>query len=94
MSAGTELLSTAEPHLIPGYVGYCPQYRYRCGETYGNLTHKVLLDPTVNHAETLILSNRISDDYEVLYNIFIVLVSITLINAVYKFKLIKIIYYL
>ncbi|XP_012174685.1 UPF0605 protein CG18335 isoform X1 [Bombus terrestris] len=65
MSAGTELLSTAEPHLIPGYAGYCPQYRYRCGETYGSLTHKVLLDPTVNHAETLILSNRIPDDYEV-----------------------------
>lgn len=65
MSAGTELLSTAEPHLIPGYAGYCPQYRYRCGETYGSLTHKLLLDPTVNHAETLILSNRVTDDYEV-----------------------------
>ncbi|KAF3422306.1 hypothetical protein E2986_12851 [Frieseomelitta varia] len=47
MSTGTELLSTAKPHLIPGYAGYCPQYRYRCGETYGSLTHKLLLDPTV-----------------------------------------------
>ncbi|OAD57336.1 hypothetical protein WN48_02262 [Eufriesea mexicana] len=54
MSAGAELLTTAEPHLIPG-----------CGETYGSLTHKLLLDPTVNHAETLILSNRVTDDYEV-----------------------------
>ncbi|XP_076626839.1 CIMIP2 protein CG18335 [Colletes latitarsis] len=65
MSAGTELLATAEPHLIPGYAGYSPQYRFRCGETYGNTTHKLLLDPTVNHAEALILSNRVTDDYEV-----------------------------
>ncbi|XP_017796158.1 PREDICTED: UPF0605 protein CG18335 [Habropoda laboriosa] len=65
MSTGAELLSTADPHLIPGYAGYCPQYRYRCGETYGSLTHKLLLDPTINHAETLILSNRVTDDYEV-----------------------------
>lgn len=48
------------------YAGYVPQYRYRCGETYGSITHKLLLDPTVNHAETLILSNRLTDDYEVL----------------------------
>ncbi|CAK9823022.1 UPF0605 protein CG18335 [Anthophora retusa] len=65
MSSGTELLSTSDPHFIPGYAGYCPQYRYRCGETYGSLTHKLLLDPTVNHAETLVLSNRVTDDYEV-----------------------------
>ncbi|XP_076161676.1 CIMIP2 protein CG18335-like isoform X2 [Ptiloglossa arizonensis] len=65
MSAGVELLTSAEPHLIPGYAGYVPQYRYRCGETYGSVTHKLLLDPTVNHAETLILSNRVTDDYEV-----------------------------
>ncbi|XP_076674004.1 CIMIP2 protein CG18335 [Andrena cerasifolii] len=65
MAAGAELLSTADPHLIPGYAGYVPQYRYRCGETYGSITHKLLLDPTVNHAETLILSNRLTDDYEV-----------------------------
>lgn len=47
------------------YAGYCPQYRFRCGDTYGGLTHKLLLDPTINHAETLILSNRTTDDYEV-----------------------------
>ncbi|KAG7209293.1 hypothetical protein KM043_015406 [Ampulex compressa] len=65
MTAGAELLATAEPHLLPGYTGYCPQYRFRCGETYGSTTHKLLLDPTVNHAETLVLSNRATDDYEV-----------------------------
>ncbi|CAL1688725.1 unnamed protein product [Lasius platythorax] len=64
MTVGTELLITAEPHLIPGYTGYCPQYRFRYGETYAKATHKLLLDPTVNHANTLILSNRATDDYK------------------------------
>ncbi|XP_046740204.1 UPF0605 protein CG18335-like [Diprion similis] len=62
---GTELVTTVDPHLIPGYAGFCPQYRYRCGETYGSQTHKLLLDPTINHAETLILSNRTTDEYQV-----------------------------
>lgn len=52
------------------YAGYCPQYRFRCGETYGSLTHKLLIDPTVNHAETIILSNRVVDDYEVSWKFF------------------------
>ncbi|XP_032667816.1 UPF0605 protein CG18335-like [Odontomachus brunneus] len=53
-----ELLTTPEPHLIPGYAGYCPQYRFRCGETFAKTTHKLLLDPAVNHADMLILSSR------------------------------------
>ncbi|XP_014608476.1 PREDICTED: UPF0605 protein CG18335-like [Polistes canadensis] len=65
MTVGVELLNTPEPHLIPGYTGFSPQYRYRCGETYGSLTHKLLLDPCVNHSETLVLSNRATDDYQV-----------------------------
>ncbi|KAM0725237.1 CIMIP2 protein [Formica fusca] len=64
MTVGTELLITAEPHLIPGYTGYCPQYRFKYGETYAKATHKLLLDPAVNHADTLILSNRVTDNYE------------------------------
>ncbi|XP_012270479.1 UPF0605 protein CG18335 [Orussus abietinus] len=63
--ADVDLIATAQPHLLPGYAGFCPQYKFRCGETYGSLTHKLLLDPTINHAETLILSNRATDDYEV-----------------------------
>ncbi|XP_072745784.1 CIMIP2 protein GA14893 [Anoplolepis gracilipes] len=62
MTVGTELLITAEPHLIPGYTGYCPQYQFRYGETYAKATHKLLLDPTVNHTNTLILSNRTTDE--------------------------------
>ncbi|XP_047357647.1 UPF0605 protein CG18335-like [Vespa velutina] len=65
MTVGVELFNTSEPYLIPGYTGFSPQYRYRCGETYGSLTHKLLLDPNVNHSETLVLSNRATDDYQV-----------------------------
>ncbi|KAF7997605.1 hypothetical protein HCN44_006176 [Aphidius gifuensis] len=64
--ASVSLLMTAEPHLVPGYAGFCPQFRYRCGETYGNVTHKLLLDPCVNHAETLVLTNRVAGDYDVM----------------------------
>ncbi|XP_071559747.1 CIMIP2 protein CG18335 [Temnothorax nylanderi] len=64
MTAGMELLTTAEPHFIPGYSGYCPQYRFSCGETYAKATHKLLLDPTINHARTLVLANYAAEDYE------------------------------
>ncbi|XP_014482831.1 PREDICTED: UPF0605 protein CG18335-like [Dinoponera quadriceps] len=57
-TAGMELLTTSEPHLIPGYSGYCPQFQFRCGETFAKTTHKLLLDPAVNHADALILSSR------------------------------------
>lgn len=47
------------------YTGFCPQYKYRIGDTYGTTTHKVLLDPAVHHAEKLVLSDRNVDDYNV-----------------------------
>lgn len=47
------------------YTGYCPQYKYRIGDTYGTTTHKVILDPTVHHAEKLVLSDRTADDFQV-----------------------------
>ncbi|KAK9880198.1 hypothetical protein WA026_010070 [Henosepilachna vigintioctopunctata] len=60
-----ELISTPTPHYIPGYTGYCPQYKYRIGDTFGTTTHKVLLDPTVHHAEKLVLSDRMAVDFQV-----------------------------
>ncbi|CAH0552490.1 unnamed protein product [Brassicogethes aeneus] len=60
-----ELVSTPNPHFIPGYTGFCPQYKYRIGDTFGTTTHKVLLDPTVHHAEKLVLSDRTRDDFQV-----------------------------
>lgn len=58
-----ELVSSPNPHFIPGYTGFCPQYKYRLGNTYGTTTHKVLLDPTVHHSQKLVLSDRTVDDY-------------------------------
>lgn len=58
-----ELVSSPNPHFIPGYTGFCPQYKYRLGNTYGTTTHKVLLDPVVHHSSKLVLSDRTVDDY-------------------------------
>ncbi|KAL0276226.1 UNVERIFIED_CONTAM: hypothetical protein PYX00_003835 [Menopon gallinae] len=65
MCTPLDLFSAPEPHFIPGYTGYCPQYKFRSGNTYGVCTHKVLVDPTVNHSENLILSDRSTDEYQV-----------------------------
>ncbi|XP_055631965.1 UPF0605 protein CG18335-like [Toxorhynchites rutilus septentrionalis] len=58
-------LGTPEPHYIPGYTGYCPQFIYRVGNTYSSLSHKLLIDPTVAHAEKLVLSDRSTDEYQI-----------------------------
>lgn len=52
-------LQTPEPHYISHYTGYAPQYRYRIG----HLTHRLLIDPQIHHAQKLVLSNR--SDYAV-----------------------------
>ncbi|XP_055839484.1 UPF0605 protein CG18335 [Episyrphus balteatus] len=51
-----EIVSTPEPHFIPGYTGHCPQYLYRVGKTYGNLTHKLLIDPCIHHSAKLLVA--------------------------------------
>ncbi|XP_070515877.1 ciliary microtubule inner protein 2B, partial [Cardiocondyla obscurior] len=43
------------------YTGHCPQYRFSCGETYAKATHRLLLDPTIDHAKTHVLANRAGD---------------------------------
>ncbi|XP_065172664.1 CIMIP2 protein CG18335-like [Atheta coriaria] len=60
-----DLISSPNPHFIPGYTGHCPEYKYRVGNSYGSTTHKLLLDPSVGHSEKLILSDRNVDDYQV-----------------------------
>lgn len=60
-----DAIETPQPHYIPGYTGYCPQYIFRVGDTYGTQTHKLLVDPCVPHAERLVLSDRCCDDYHV-----------------------------
>ncbi|XP_037813393.1 UPF0605 protein GA14893 isoform X1 [Lucilia sericata] len=51
-----DLVITPEPHLIPGYTGHCPQFRFREGKTYGKLSHKLLIDPCTKHAPELIVT--------------------------------------
>ena len=53
------------PVILFRYSGYCPQYQFNYGETYAKTTHKLLLDPTINHAKTLILADRAVTDCEV-----------------------------
>jgi len=56
-------LLTPEPHYIPGYTGYCPQYKYRCGHGYGMETHECLADPAVALSNRSVLSKIHADDY-------------------------------
>lgn len=51
--------------LVCRYTGHCPEYKYRIGDTYGSTTHKILLDPSVQHSERLVLSDRTADDFQV-----------------------------
>jgi Protein of unknown function (DUF2475) len=44
------------------YTGYVPQFRYRVGKTFGELTHKLFIDPCVTHGEKLIVSDNVHGD--------------------------------
>lgn len=48
-------LMTREPHYIPGYAGYCPQYKYSLGQSYGKLTSNLLTNPGIAHSRHLLL---------------------------------------
>lgn len=52
-------------NFILSYAGYCPQYKYRIGDTFGSHTHKLLIDPCAGHSEKILLSDRSTDDYHV-----------------------------
>lgn len=66
MSVNVDALLTPEPHYIPGYTGHCPQYIFRSGDTYGSVTHKILLDPLTHKSGKLVLSDRSLTDYQVI----------------------------
>ncbi|XP_078414429.1 ciliary microtubule inner protein 2B [Cetorhinus maximus] len=60
------LLMTPEPHYIPGYAGYCPQYKYSVGQSYGKLTSKLLTDPAIARSGQLLLQPN--QDQEIINN--------------------------
>ncbi|KAM8961500.1 ciliary microtubule inner protein 2B [Pelodytes ibericus] len=51
------LLMTPDPHYIPGYGGFCPQYRYNLGKTYGKLTSQLLTNPDIRRSGQLVLQS-------------------------------------
>ncbi|XP_073511176.1 ciliary microtubule inner protein 2B [Phyllobates terribilis] len=51
------MLMTPDPHYIPGYGGFCPQYKYNLGKTYGKLTGQLLTSPDVRHSGQLVLQS-------------------------------------
>ncbi|KAM9331475.1 ciliary microtubule inner protein 2B [Gastrophryne carolinensis] len=50
-------LMTADPHYIPGYGGFCPQYKYNLGKTYGKLTGELLSAPDIRRSGQLVLQS-------------------------------------
>ncbi|KAM8796699.1 ciliary microtubule inner protein 2A [Eudromia elegans] len=45
-----------QPHYIPGYEGFVPQYSYRFGETFGKTTFRLLTDPSVRKSPRSLLA--------------------------------------
>ncbi|CAN9504931.1 unnamed protein product [Ophioblennius macclurei] len=54
----SKTLLTPYPHYIPGYTGYCPQFKYNFAKPYGKMTNKLLTSPDVNHSDNLVLANN------------------------------------
>jgi len=46
-----------EPYYPPGYAAYVPQNIFRCGDTFGRATQKILLDDKVAKSKNTVLSN-------------------------------------
>lgn len=48
-------LQTKEPHYLPRYTGFLPQYKYRIGKTYGRHSVEILSDNNVKKSGNLVL---------------------------------------
>jgi len=53
---------TPQPHMIPGYMGYVPQYKFKYGTTYGQQTNRLFLDPCVNMSPRAVLTDVCPED--------------------------------
>ncbi|XP_062870243.1 ciliary microtubule inner protein 2B [Trichomycterus rosablanca] len=53
----SKVLVTPDPHYIPGYAGYCPQFKYHLGKTYGQLTSRLLTSPDISRSQRLVLNS-------------------------------------
>lgn len=50
-------LVTPSPYHLPGYGGFCPEYRFQCADTFGRTTHKLLTNRDVATSGTSILTD-------------------------------------
>ncbi|PFX14218.1 protein FAM166B-like [Stylophora pistillata] len=50
-------LMTPDPYHIPGYCGYCPQFKYQIGETFGRTTSQLLTTSSVACSGRPVLSD-------------------------------------
>lgn len=48
-------LETRKPYHIPGYCGYCPQFKYKINDTFGKSTHDLLTAPGISRSERPVL---------------------------------------
>ncbi|XP_022326653.2 ciliary microtubule inner protein 2B-like [Crassostrea virginica] len=57
MPIGKSILMTPDPYHTPGYGGFCPQFKYQIGETFGRTTCNLLRDPGVASSGKLVLTD-------------------------------------
>lgn len=53
---GKSILMTVDPYHTPGYGGFCPQFKYQIGETFGKTTSKLLRSDAVASSGQLVLA--------------------------------------
>lgn len=49
-------LETVKPYHIPGYCGYCPQFKYKINDTFGKATHDLLTAPGISRSKMPVLA--------------------------------------
>eukprot|EP00057_Strongylocentrotus_purpuratus_P012709 XP_011667183.1 PREDICTED: protein FAM166B-like [Strongylocentrotus purpuratus] len=54
---GKSVLTNAEHYHTPGYCGFCPQFKFQIGETFGRTTTRLLKDPSVPKSQRTVLAN-------------------------------------
>ncbi|XP_065829586.1 ciliary microtubule inner protein 2B-like [Oscarella lobularis] len=56
---GKSTLMTPDPYHIPGYCGYCPQFKYGIGTTFGSGTHELLIRPGLARSGRSVLADTV-----------------------------------
>ncbi|XP_071096287.1 ciliary microtubule inner protein 2B-like [Haliotis cracherodii] len=54
---GKSIVMTPDPYHTPGYGGFCPQFKYQIGQTFGRTTSRLLQDTDVASSGRLVLAD-------------------------------------